>query len=151
MALSLDNDQLDAHLLYFTIRLLYSSRFFKYYELIIRRLNCIDAASGILLSVSGSPVLCTERSVMIWKEAFVSFKSPNLRAETDKTTEYHGHYIPNNNHYEICGMYRFSFNGSTVQVGQGLFYEVPRSHTDKPQSSGSVIAPSQRPLPDNTQ
>ena len=42
-----DNDQLDAYLLYFTIRLLYSSTCFKHYMLIIRRLNCIDAASGI--------------------------------------------------------------------------------------------------------
>ena len=36
-----DNDQLDAHLLYFTVRL-------RIYMLIIRRLNLIDAASGIV-------------------------------------------------------------------------------------------------------
>jgi len=54
--LSLDNDQLDAHLLYFTIRPLQSSTCFEYYMLIIRRLNCIDAASGIVLLVSGRPV-----------------------------------------------------------------------------------------------
>ena len=44
----LDNDQLDTHLLYFTIRLLQSSTCFEHYMLIIRRLNCIDAASGIV-------------------------------------------------------------------------------------------------------
>jgi len=52
----LDNDQLDAHLLYFTIYLLHSSTCFEHYMLIIRRLNCIDAVSGIMLSVSGRPV-----------------------------------------------------------------------------------------------
>ena len=52
----LDNDQLDAHLLYFTIRPLQSSTCFEHYMLIIRRLKCIDAASGIVLSVSGRPV-----------------------------------------------------------------------------------------------
>jgi len=52
----LDNDQRDSHLLYFTIYLLYSSTCFEHYMLIIRRLNCIDAASGIILSVSGRPV-----------------------------------------------------------------------------------------------
>ena len=53
---SVDNDQLDAHLLYFTMRPLQSSTCFKHYMLIIRRLNCIYAASGIVLSVSGRPV-----------------------------------------------------------------------------------------------
>ena len=56
LSISLDNDQLDAHLLYFTIRPLQSSTCFEHYMLIIRRLNCIDAASGIVLSVSGRPV-----------------------------------------------------------------------------------------------
>ena len=56
LSLSLDNEQLDAHLLYFTIRPLQSSTCFEHYMLIIRRLNCIDAASGIVLSVSGRPV-----------------------------------------------------------------------------------------------
>jgi len=46
--LILDNDQLDTHLLYFTIRLLQSSTCFEHYLPIIRRLNCIDAASGIV-------------------------------------------------------------------------------------------------------
>ena len=46
--ISLDNDQLDAHLLYFTTRPLQSSTCFEHYMLIIRRLNCIDAASGIV-------------------------------------------------------------------------------------------------------
>jgi len=56
LSISLDNDQLDAHLLYFTMRLLCSSTCFKLYMLIIRRLNCIDAATGIVLSVSDRPV-----------------------------------------------------------------------------------------------
>jgi hypothetical protein len=42
------NDQLDTQLLYFTIRLLWSSTYFEHHMLIIRRLNCIDAASGIV-------------------------------------------------------------------------------------------------------
>ena len=54
--ISLDNDQHDTHLLYFTIRPLQSSTCFEHYMLIIRRLNCLDAASGIALSVSGRPV-----------------------------------------------------------------------------------------------
>ena len=44
----LGNDQLDAQLLDFTIRLLCSSTCFEHYMLIIRRLNCINAASGIV-------------------------------------------------------------------------------------------------------
>ena len=56
LSISLDNDQPDAHLLYFTIGPLQSSTCFERYMLIIRRLNCIDAASGIVLSVSGRPV-----------------------------------------------------------------------------------------------
>ena len=52
-----DVDQIDANLLYFTIRPLQSSTCF---VLIIRRLNCIDAASGIVLlrenSVPSQPV-----------------------------------------------------------------------------------------------
>ena len=55
-SISLDNGQLDAQLLYFTIHLLYSSTCFKHYMLIIRRLNCIDAASGIFLSFNGRPL-----------------------------------------------------------------------------------------------
>ena len=46
LAITLDSDQLDTHLLYFTIRPLQSSTCFEYY-MIIRRLNCIDAASDI--------------------------------------------------------------------------------------------------------
>jgi len=56
LSIILDNDQLDAHLLYFTIRPLKSSTCFKHYMLIMRRMNCIDAASGIVCSVSGRPV-----------------------------------------------------------------------------------------------
>ena len=47
LGLILDNDQIDTHLLYFTIHLLQSSTCFEHYMLIIRR-NCIDAASGIV-------------------------------------------------------------------------------------------------------
>ena len=56
LSISVDNGQLDAHMLYFTIRSLQSSTCFEHYMLIIRRLNCIDAASCIVLSVSGRPV-----------------------------------------------------------------------------------------------
>ena len=48
LSIILDNDQLDTHLLYFTIRLLQPSTYFERYMLIIRRLNCIDAATGIV-------------------------------------------------------------------------------------------------------
>ena len=48
LSINLDNDQLDANLFYFTIRPLKSSTCFEHYMLIIRRLNCIDAASGIV-------------------------------------------------------------------------------------------------------
>jgi len=48
LSIILDNDQLDTHLLYFTIRLLKSPTCFEHYMLIIRRLNCIDTASGIV-------------------------------------------------------------------------------------------------------
>ena len=44
----LGNDQLDTQLLYFTISLLWSSTCFEHYMLIIRSVNCIDAASGIV-------------------------------------------------------------------------------------------------------
>ena len=56
LSISLDSDQLDAHLLYFKIRPLQSSTCFEHHMLIIRRLNCIDAASVIVLSISGGPV-----------------------------------------------------------------------------------------------
>ena len=56
LSISLDNDQLDTLLLYFTIRPLQSSTWIENYMLIIRRLKCIDAASGIVLSVSGRPL-----------------------------------------------------------------------------------------------
>ena len=48
LSIILDNDQLNTKLLYFTIRLLWSSTCFEHYVLIIMRLNCIDAASGIV-------------------------------------------------------------------------------------------------------
>ena len=46
--ISLDNDHVDAHLRYFTIRPLQSSTCFEHYMLIIRRTKCIVAASGIV-------------------------------------------------------------------------------------------------------
>jgi len=49
LSIILDNDKLDTHLLYFTIRLLQSSICFEHYMFIIRMLNCIGAASGIVL------------------------------------------------------------------------------------------------------
>ena len=49
LSIILDNDQLDTQLLYFTIRLLC----FEHYMLIIRRLDCIDAASGIVTLCMG--------------------------------------------------------------------------------------------------
>ena len=48
LSIILGNDQLDTQLLDFTTRLLCSSTCFEHYILIIRRLNCIDAASGIV-------------------------------------------------------------------------------------------------------
>ena len=48
LTIIVDNDQLDTHLLYFTTHLLWSSTCFEHYMIIIRRLNCIDAASGIV-------------------------------------------------------------------------------------------------------
>ena len=48
LSISLDNGQRDEHLIYFTIRPLQSSTCFEHYMLIIRRLNCIVAASGIV-------------------------------------------------------------------------------------------------------
>ena len=65
LGIILDNDQPDAHLLYFTIYLLHFSTCFEHYMLIIRKLNCIDTASGILLSVSGRPV---QRKVTDWED-----------------------------------------------------------------------------------
>jgi len=48
LIISLDSDQLDAHLLYFTIRPLQSATCFGHYMLIIRKLTFIDAASDIV-------------------------------------------------------------------------------------------------------
>ena len=53
LSITFDNEQRDAHLLYFTIYLLRSSTCLEHYMLIIRRLNCIDGTSGIVISVSG--------------------------------------------------------------------------------------------------
>ena len=53
LSIILGNDQLDTQLLYFTVRLLRPSTCFEHYMHIIRRVNCIDAASGIVtLNVS---------------------------------------------------------------------------------------------------
>jgi hypothetical protein len=44
------------------------------------------------------------------------------------------------------------FHGSAALVDLGLLvFEVTRSHSETPHSSGRVISSSQRPLPDNTQ
>ena len=56
LSIILDSDQLDAHLLYFTIHPLQSSTCVEHYMLIFRTLNCTDAASGIVLSFSCRPV-----------------------------------------------------------------------------------------------
>ena len=48
LSIILDNDQLDTHLLCFTMHLLQSSTCFEHYMLIIRRMNYTDAASGIV-------------------------------------------------------------------------------------------------------
>ena len=58
LSIILDNDQRDAHLLYFSICFLHSSTCFEHYMLIIRRMNCIDAVSGIVLSVQSSLPTC---------------------------------------------------------------------------------------------
>ena len=58
LSIILGNDQLDTQLLYFTIRLLWSSTCFEHYMFIIRRLNCIYAVSGIItLKMSGLRLL----------------------------------------------------------------------------------------------
>ena len=54
--ISSDNNQLEAQLLYLYCISPQSSTCFEHYMLIIRRLNSTDAASGIVLSVSGRPV-----------------------------------------------------------------------------------------------
>ena len=56
LSIILDNDQRDGHLLYFTIYLLHSSTCFEHYMFIIRRLKCIEASLGVVLSVSGRSV-----------------------------------------------------------------------------------------------
>jgi len=48
LSIILGNDQLDTQLLHFTLCLLCSSTCFEHYMLIIRRVNCIDAGSGIV-------------------------------------------------------------------------------------------------------
>ena len=58
------NDQLDAHLLYTTIRPLQFSTRFEHYTLIIRRLNCINAASGIVTLNNWLSVAQVERELL---------------------------------------------------------------------------------------
>ena len=48
LSIILRNDQPDTQFRYSTIGLLLSSKCFEHYMLIIRRLNCIDAASNIV-------------------------------------------------------------------------------------------------------
>ena len=70
LSIILDNDQLEAHLLYFTICPLYSSKCFKHWMLIIRKLIALMQLLVSSLSVSDLPVhrlresslnLCTGR------------------------------------------------------------------------------------------
>ena len=56
LSIRLDNDQLDAQLLYFTIHPLQSSTCFEHYMLIIRRLNALMQHLVSSLSVSGRSV-----------------------------------------------------------------------------------------------
>jgi len=65
----LDNNQLDTHLLYFTIRLLWSSTCFEHYMLIIRRLNRIDAAFGIVTLSQWPSGAQVEREQVCWQLA----------------------------------------------------------------------------------
>ena len=76
--LILDNDQRDAHLLYFTIYLSYSSTCFEHFVLIIRGMNCIDAASGIVLSISAHPVHRLGKNWLEWASAHSNQFFPNL-------------------------------------------------------------------------
>ena len=69
----LDNDQLDAHLLYFTIRPLQSSTCFDHYMLIIRRLNCFDAASDIVTLSKCPSGAQVEKEVTIPDAASIQF------------------------------------------------------------------------------
>ena len=64
LSIILDNGQLDTHLLYFTIRLLLSSTCFEHYMPIIRRLNYIDAASGIVTLRKWPSVAQVERELL---------------------------------------------------------------------------------------
>jgi len=54
LSIILDNDKLDTHLLYFT-SFLQSSTCFEHYMLIIRRIYCIDAASGNVIPSQWPP------------------------------------------------------------------------------------------------
>ena len=57
LIISLDNDQLDAHLLYFILQCVhYNPLHVSSINAHNQEVNCIDAASDIVLSVSGRPV-----------------------------------------------------------------------------------------------
>ena len=122
---SLDNDQLDAHLLYFTIRPPQSSTCFEHYMLIIRRLNCIDAASGIVLSVSGHSVhmlrencraVLSQRPGRKWVThpylvlyAVVAFKGRTLRVVTDILADFLYHVLSSSNECRVVEWWAFLF------------------------------------------
>ena len=74
LSIILGNDQLDTQLLYFTTRILWSSTCFEHYMLIIRRLNCIDAASGSLRSLSTCAPDSYSLRVTIPDAASIQFK-----------------------------------------------------------------------------
>ena len=68
----------------------------------------------------------------------------------------HGHLVRPTSLTQVCLFVCFWRDPPPAPpVGQGLIHEVPRSHTtthhSRQDSSGRVISPSQRPLPDNTQ
>ena len=81
LSIILDNDHLDTQLLYFTIRLLKSSTCFEHYMLITRRLNCIDAVSGIVTLKISEWSRITRKCVSSWsfskiRQSFFTFTVP---------------------------------------------------------------------------
>ena len=65
------DDQLDTQLLYFSLRLLRSSTCFEHYMLIIRRLNCNDAPSGIVTLIKWPSGAQVERELQAVLSHFV--------------------------------------------------------------------------------
>ena len=91
LSLSSDNDQLDAHLLYFTIRPLQSTTCFKHYMLIIRRMDLLmlhlESSAGISLVTCWNPryrVPLAGRSSFQLRGVSVRYGMPILRQRTCK-------------------------------------------------------------------